>query len=376
MAKRTIGRVREVSNNIEDYSYFLNGIGGVGKTTTVCEIGQKLFGVGGYLHLTVGEEPKPEHIGNLWSDVAEEWDDFEEIIEALCENKDEGYVDDNGMDYSKLKMVGLDSADEIIRLAENKVIELHNKKVSNPSDKVDTIKKCFGGFQAGENKVVDMVVETIFMLRKHNICPFIIGHTKPKNKKDLMTDIEYEQITSNLDNKYYTAIKDKVSMVMCAYIEREMTDLETMKDAFTKKQKQVGKIASEKRVISFRDEEHAIDLKSHLKYICPKCDLDSDLIIKELKEAIKKQSEIYNGGNNESKPLKEEIVIEKPKREIKKPVVDESKIKEEKIEQIKNNLAKLDMAKLQTIMIEYSITNFENPSDIKMEALDKILALI
>ncbi|MHB9924652.1 hypothetical protein [Clostridium botulinum] len=184
-----------------------------------------------------------------------------------------------------------------------------------------------------------------------------------------MTDIEFEQITSNLDNKYYNCIKDKVNIVGCAYYERELTDLQTMKDAFSKKQKQIGKIASEKRVISFRDEEYALDVKSHLKYICDKCALDSDVIIKELKAAMEKQANIFG-----DKPLDKDVTIKEKKQE--KKAINKIKIKEEKIEKIKENLASLDMTSLQKIMIRYEINNFEDAKTIPMECLDEVLELI
>lgn len=366
MARRQIGKIREVKKDLASFSYLMNGVAGIGKTTTVCEIGQKEFGRDGFLLLTIGQEPEPEHIGNLWNERAVDWDDLEDIIDTLCEYKDE--------DYPNLKMVGIDSVDEVFRLAEAKVVELHNKRITNPADKISTVSAAFGGYQKGESKVVDIVSETLFKLRDTGISLFFIGHTKQKNKKDLITDIEYEQITSNLDAKYYNCIKDKVNIVACCYMERNMTDLETMKDAFTKKNKQVGKIASEKRVISFRDEEYALDVKSHLKYICDKCELDSDIIIKELKDAIEKQANIFGGSSNQTIEV-EQVKEEKPsKRVIGK--VDTVKVKEEKLEQIKTNLGKLDMAKLQGIMIKYSITDFNDASSIDMKALDEILDLI
>jgi len=371
-ARRHIGTVREVKMDLASYSYLINGVAGVGKTTTVTEIGQKEYGVDGFLLLTVGQEPEPDHIGNVWNERATDWDDLEEIIETICEFKDE--------DYPKLRMVGIDSVDEVFRLAEKKVVELHNKKATNLADKATTVKSCFGGFQAGENKVLDLVSTTLFKLRDYGISPFFIGHTKSKNKKDQMLDIEFEQITSNLDNKYYNCIKDKVNIVMCAYIEREMTDLETMKDAFSKKQKQVGKISNERRVVSFRDEEYAIDVKSHLKYIVPKCELDSDVIIKELKEAIKKQSESFHGKES-NKEIAEKIEVQAEAQTHRKvgkkvEVVDETAIKEDKLNKIKSNLAKLDMAKLQKIMVDNSLKDFNDVNTISMKVLDEILELI
>lgn len=370
MARRKIGTIREVKVDIGSYSYLINGTAGIGKTTTVCEIGQKEFGVNGFLLLTIGKEPEPVHIGNLWNEIANDWDDLEEIIDTICKYKNE--------DYPELKMIGYDSVDEIFRLAESKVIELHNKKVTNPTDKIDTIKSAFGGFQAGENKVLDMVSSLLFKIQDYGITPFFIGHTKQKNRTDLLTEIEFEQVTSNLNNKYYNCIKDKVNIVMCAYMEREFNDVSTMKDAFTKKNKEVGAIASEKRVVSFRDESYAIDVKSHLKYICPKCDLDSNIIIKELKEAMKKEAQRFSGNALTDEEIQKQAKQEREEqsKKIVTPKIDESALKEEKLDNIKANLSQIDMSQLQTIMKEYSITSFGDSSVIPMECLDKIIALI
>lgn len=369
MARRKIGKIREVKMDIANYSYLINGIAGVGKTTTVTEIGQKEFGIDGFLLLTIGQEPEPVHIGNVWNERAKDWDDLEEIIDTIYEYKNE--------DYPNLRMIAIDSVDEVFRLAEAKVIELHNKKLANPSDKINTIKSAFGGYQAGENKVVDMVSTTLFKLRDIGISLFFIGHTKQKNKKDQMLDIEFEQITSNLDNKYYNCIKDKVNIVMCAYVERELTDLETRKDAFSKKNKQVGKIASEKRVVSFRDEEYAIDVKSHLKYIVSKCDLDSDVIIRELKTAIKKEAERFNGTMTEEEV---ELKIENERKELidKADINKEDTLeqKEEKLNKIKENMTSLDMVKLQEIIKKHNVTSLGDASQIPSQCLNEILELI
>lgn len=286
MTRRRIGRITEVKRNFTDYNYLLNGIGGIGKTTMLAEIGMKLCGTDGLLLLSIGREPLPDHLGGVWNERAKDWDDLEEIIETIIEYKNE--------DYPNLKMVGIDSTDELFRLAEAKVVALHNESVDNPSKMVKTVGAAFGGFQKGENKVIDIVTELIFKLNDIGIKLFFIGHTKKKAQKDLATDIEYELLTSNIDSKYYNAIKDKVNLVGTAYVEREMSDVQTVKDAFSKGNKKVGRIASEQRVIAFRDEEHAIDDKSHFEFIASKCEFDTDIFIHTVMDAIEKQANKFN----------------------------------------------------------------------------------
>lgn len=354
-----IGMITKVSRGIESYTYLMNGVAGIGKTTTVCEIGQKKFGLYGFLLMTLGAEPKPKHIGNLWNDVVEDWDTLEEHIDDICDNKDSD-------DYKDLKMIGFDSIGELFRMAEARVVEEYNLSVK-PADRVKTINGAYGGFQKGNNRAIDLVSSLIVKIENAGISMFFIGHTKQKNKTDLMTDLEYEQITSDVDNKYYNAIKDRVNIVMCAYMERELVDLQTRKDAFSKKEKQVGTIASEKRVVSFKDESYAIDLKCHLKYMTSKCDLNSDIIIKELEDAIQKQANDFGG---ETISREELTVAEKIVKDTK-PKVDKQAI----VDEIKNNLSKINMPELQLIMKKYSFANFNDVDSIDEKALLEIQKL-
>lgn len=155
MERRKIGKKTTVATDFADYSYMLNGIAGIGKTTTSVEIGQKLYGEDGVLLLTVGEEPKPEHMGNVLNEVAKDWKDFAEIIKLLIKYKNE--------DYPELRMISIDTSNEVFRLAEDYLVSEYNN--ANPTKKVSSIKAAYGGFQAGENLVVDLVIRTIFPLR-------------------------------------------------------------------------------------------------------------------------------------------------------------------------------------------------------------------
>lgn len=335
MARRKVGVRTEVKIDFANYCYLLDGIAGIGKTTLACEIGRKLYGEDGVLLLTIGQEPKPDHLGGVLADRAKDWSELDEIVNDLVEFRN--------TDYKNLRIIAPDTVDEIFRLAEEEVVATYNSEVV-ADKRVKSIKQAYGGYQAGENKVVDLVVSTLFKLRDAGYCLFFIGHTKTKNKKDEMLDIEYESLTSNLEAKYYNAIKDKVNVVGAAYIEREMNDLETVKDAFTKKNKQVGRIASERRVIVFRDEEYAIDVKSHFVDIDAKINFDADIFINSIMTAIKKQHERYHGETSpeelesikikqaENKTIKEEdIQLEEPLKtseEINDSFVDETKNKE------------------------------------------------
>lgn len=187
------------------------------------------------------------------------------------------------------------------------------------------------GVQAGEDKVVDIVTDTIFKLRTYGYGLTLIGHTKVKGKKDEMEDVEYELLTSNLPAKYYNAIKDKVNLVGTAYIEREYVDLKTARDAYTKGDKLKGRIASEKRVVTFRDEEHAIDVKSHFPNIVSKCEFNAQSVIKAIKDAINAQIEKQYGAKaniEEMKKQQQEEVMKQVSERIQEAVSQEFTVEE------------------------------------------------
>lgn len=352
-----------VQKNIWDYNYVLNGQAGIGKTTSYLEMFTKLLGLDGNCLINVGKEPYPSHTAHFWILKAPTFEDLLDIVNEFYDNHD---------DYQDLKMVAFDSIDEVYRLAEEYVVEKYNEEQTRKGkydETVNSISQAYGGFQRGEKKVISLVVDELFKLNDVGIHLFFIGHTKQKNKKDLMNDIEYEMVTSNLDNQYFTAIKDKVNIVGCAYYEREMSNIKDVKDAFTGKQKKIGRIAEEKRVISFRDEEHVIDVKSHLEFIEPKCDFEVDTMIRVLNEAIEKQVHKYDvwvQENVEQATIEpQEIIIEE---------AEESKLtREEMLQEIQDNGSNIDQNKLLKIVTKYGIDNL---NDAPLEAIEKIHALI
>ena len=366
MGRRRIGHITEVKVDLACYNYLINGVGGIGKTTTVAEIGQKLFGQNGYLHITVGKAPKPDHIGGLWNEVVDTWGDLDEVIDEIVKYKN---------DYPELRMVGIDSTDELYRLAEQEVVRLYNISVK-PEKRTKSISGACGGYQAGNNKAVDLVTDTIFKLNKVGISIFFIGHSKQKTKEDPVTGVSYEIITSTLDNKYYNSIKDKVNLAGTAYIEREFVDVKTIKDAFTKGDKQVGTVASERRVVAFRDTDGTqIDTKSHFKHMASKVELDADKIIEEIKNAIKAQAKMFNGKISDDEI---EETAKKDRRKLEN-LVEETKgmTEEEKeriIDDLKANMDKLDFEKLNKIFEKYGISTLDtNTPDEALKELSQMI---
>ena len=301
---RSIGVVNVLKTNFENYSYFINGVGGIGKTTLAYEIGKKITGSNeGTLIITCGEEPKPEHINGAFYEYAPTFDAFIRIAKELVKNRS---------DFPYTKFIAIDSVDEFTRITQNYVIKEWNDQC-DIKERAKTIKQAYKGYQAGEDRTRDLMIEYLFgKLESAGYKLLLIGHTKLKTKEDIFSGISYEQITCNLDNKYYNALKDKVNLVATCYNEKTIENIEEKKNAFTKKMDKVGNLTSEKRVIVFRDDDMAIDTKSHFKYIVPKVEFGVDNFINAVTEALEKQASEGNITTTSTPKVETPIIEETP----------------------------------------------------------------
>ena len=286
MAERKFGRTYQMSKNFEDYSYIINGVGGIGKTTLVYEIGKLVTGSNeGTFIITCGGENKPKHIHDAFGDVAPDFKTFVAIVKELCTNKEA---------YPNTKFVAIDSLDEYARITENYVVAEWNASC-DINDRAKSIAQAYKGFQKGENRACDLMIQQVMKLQDAGYSILEIGHTKTKSKSDVITQVQFEQLTCNLDNKYYNALKDKVNLVAMCYFEHVIDNVEEKKNAFTKKMDKVGELVDRKRVMVFADDDNAIDCKSHFEYIAHKIDFDAKGFVEAVEEAIAMKLDAVNG---------------------------------------------------------------------------------
>lgn len=312
MAERKFGVTYKMSEKFEDYSYIINGVGGIGKTTLVYEIGKLVTGSNeGTFIITCGGENKPKHIPDAFGDVAPDFKTFVAIVKELCTNREA---------YPDTKFVAIDSLDEYARITENYVVAEWNA-TCELADKAKSIKQAYKGYQAGENRACDLMIQQVMKLQDAGYSVLEIGHTKTKAKSDVITQVQFEQLTCNLDNKYYNALKDKVNLVAMCYFEHLIENVEEKKNAFTKKMDKVGELVDRKRVMVFADDDNAIDTKSHFEYIAHKIDLDAKGFVDAVEEAIKMKIEVANGKISKKTATK--------KTEKKEPVPEVAVVEED-----------------------------------------------
>lgn len=325
---RKFGTINKMSEKFEDYSYIINGVGGIGKTTLVYEIGKIVTGSDeGTFIITCGGENKPKHIPGAFGDVAPDFKTFCAIVKELCDNKAE---------YPDTKFIAIDSLDEYARICENFVVAEWNA-TCDINERAKSIAQAYKGYQKGENRACDLMIQQVMKLQNAGYSILEIGHTKTKLKEDVLTKVQFEQLTCNLDNKYYNALKDKVNLVAMCYWENIVENIEEKKNAFTKKMDKVGELTDRKRVMVFADDDNAIDTKTHFEYITHKIDLSAEGLIKAVEEAIAMKL-----GKTEDKP-KKTTKKKTPKVEEPEEIVEELNEALEKVAEIAEEVPAADI---------------------------------
>ena len=285
------GKKNEIQINPLKYNLALIGESGIGKTTVIKEYCEKLAGEDGYIFLELGKEDGESAISGLNYVTCTDWDSeynednntigFNTFIEDVVENK--------ATDWKDLKVVVIDTMDELCALSEQEVIRMHNRE--NPQKRAKSINSCFGGFGAGLDKTIEIMLDALWSLKTVGVSFIVIGHTKSRTLQDPVTGEEYTQLTSNMTQKYFNAIKTKVHFLGVAAINREIVKERTgKKNIVTGKEIQKSVIRDETRWITFRDDNYTIDSKSRFADIVDRIPLNADALIKALTDAIKAEA--------------------------------------------------------------------------------------
>lgn len=295
--KRNVIKVDPLAYNIG-----LLGESGIGKTTLAVEVCNRLAGEDGYILLNIGKEDGVDAIPDAIYDDIPDWETFEDFVDDVVEHRTTHYKD--------LKVVVFDTIDELFRIAEPEVIRLHN--IAYPEKRTNTIKAAFGGYMAGEDKAIELVLDKIWELKEVGIQFMLLGHTKMRAKTDVITGEEYDTLTANLSSRYFNAIKTKLHVLGVASIDRSI-EKQRIKQRIGG-DKVVGKVTGESRIITFRDDNFSIDSKSRFSEITPQIDLDADQFIEALEDAIKKAYDKQKSKKKDIEETRREQEEEKEKK--------------------------------------------------------------
>ena len=181
-----------------------------------------------------------------------------------------------------------------------------------------------------------------------------VCHSKTKDIVDPVTSASYTTLTSNLAQRYFNDFKTKVHIVGVACLDRSIEAEGTgRKDIITKKEITVNKIKDEKRKIVFRDDSYSVDSKSRFSGIVDEIPLDSDELIKALKDAIQ-------NSKKKKKPVKNAVVKPAPQPE------PEDEIEEDIDDVIEDDIAEADEDLMEDIIDDIDEdTSDDYPEDLR-----------
>ena len=374
---RKLGTVNQLQTNFDDYNYFINGVAGIGKTTLAYQLGKKIANSDeGTLIITCGREPIPKHIQGAFYVHAKTFKDFIDIAKDLIANR---------QDYANTHFLAIDSVDELVRIAEEFTINEWNA-TCKIEERAKSISQAYKGFQKGENRVCSLMINWLGQLEDAGYKRILIGHTKQKMSEDIYSGLSFEQITCNLDNKYYNALKDKVNLVATCYNEKEIVDIEEKQNAFNKKTMKVGNLISQHRVIVFRDDDSAIDTKTHFKHIVSKIDFSVEGFIQAVEDALKAERD-ESGASVAETPTKSPATPSTPTPQptpeptddldVDEPKTDDTTSKEQLMDDIRAKFKTADKdtkAAVKKILTEKGSGKLDNSLD--MDTLNEIYNLL
>lgn len=373
---RKFGEKREICIDPLAYNIGLIGESGIGKSTVIKEVCEKLVGDDGYIALDIGKEDGHDAINGIVSAKIPDWATFKEFCDDVIENK--------LTDYKDLRVIVLDTFDQLLEITEPEVIRMHNR--ANPDKpKITSIKAAFGGFMAGEDKAIQLVLDKLWELKAVGVSFIAIGHTKKKDVDDPITGESYSILTTNMSQRYFNALKTKLHFLGVAYIDREIVKQKTgKKNIVTKEEEVKGRVLSESRRISFRDDNYSVDSKSRFADIVDEIPLDADAFIKALKDAIlaehskgSKSVEQSEKELKEARKQKEKELAEKQKADAVNKIDEERNA--ELLQIIQNKFPDADAATkkvVKEIMKKNDMPNFKNVDDVPTAVLDEIVNVL
>lgn len=300
------GKRVNVATDLSKYMIGVMGPSGFGKTTLMYQVCEKEFGPEGYIILDMAQE---DGVAALHGAVAEKvttWKKMREVVDDIVKNKD--------TDYPNLKVVILDTLDAAFEAAETYTVDTYNRENMGKQGfvKASSINGVEGGFGRGLEKCIENVKKEIVRLQSVGVGVYWTAHVKEKDQVDLFTGAQYTTLTANMSMKYFSSIRNSSHIVAFGYFDRSI-EKQAVGDVnpITKKAKERKAVLAEARKLKFRDDAMIADAKSRFSEVVDEIDLDADMFIKAIKDAI--EAERSKGGtpaSKVSKPVPAPIVTE------------------------------------------------------------------
>jgi hypothetical protein len=324
-----------VSTNMEEYIQIIVGVRKTGKTTLFKNLVIEKYGSPN-AGLLLAFEMGYKALNDVVPIDVEDWSHFENLIDELVYSKDE-------MPY---KIIGIDTIDEMVNMAEQYTIKFFNRK-ADIDKRAATINEAGGGYNRGKQYAISILRNALNKLQKAGYGIFLIGHSKEKKKKTT-TGVEYVQLSCNLTDDYNDVLLNSADFI--TFLTTEKTVEGTA-------------LTNEQVFMNFRGYE--FDCGSRLYNVPKRIEYDVKKYIEVFESAVK---ELVSEKGKNFEEVKEQQKIEnkeKAKKEIEKIKAKEMSeiiflIKGQMKQGLQNNTLTTDA--INELLAKYDL---KSPDDLK-----------
>ena len=212
-------KINKIEADIKNCSIFLRSTKKFGKTTLFRNVIIEKYGDPSRgLLIGFGSEQGYTMLDNINAVQITTYAELEELVDWLVTKK--------GIEHN-IEIAALDTCDEMVLIAEEETIRIHNKE--NPTKKVKSIKAAMGGFTAGEKYTANTLIKPLInKIKSAGIGVWGIAHTKFRTiKQKGTTDLEgWMQLTSCLGADYESAFGDCFDAVLTGVVDNNIVEKE------------------------------------------------------------------------------------------------------------------------------------------------------
>lgn len=346
-------KTNQVKCDIGSYIHYWRGVKKSGKTTLFYDLVKEQYkDLNKGLLIAVGDEIGYQALDGLVYVEAPTWSDFTEVVDALVEENDNDFA-----------VIGLDTVDELVKLAQEEVKRIHRKTKGQSAE----FNACLGGFGQPRKKVEELIDSQLARLRRGGYGIIYIGHTKIRDVQEKNGD-SYQQLTSNLSADYDGIFANKADIVMTIVVEKDIDDNKH--------------INGTERYMYFRSDGF-VDAGGRFSEMPGKVKYGAANYISAFEAGVKGAITGKISDKDIEKRKKDEITARAKAAAEYSKAEKENKIDEDintkLLEEIKEKFSNLDtdqVAEVKELMKELGVKNFKNPEETPTKALEQILEKI
>lgn len=263
----------KVDTDLAHYRHYWRSVPKWGKTTLFYEVVKELYGsLDCGLLISCGNERGYKALDGIVVANCPTFDNLTEVVDELTDNP-EG---------NNFKLIALDTVDQLVEMAKNKVIRLDYKKTGTRHE----FNACLGGYGAGRRKVEELIGGVLAKLEAAGYGLIYIGHSKIKDVKE-KDGVEYQQLTSNLNSDYDAIFANAADVIMMGVMSKEVNS--------------DGQLESINRYMYFRG-DNFIDAGGRFKVMPNHVELSAKNYIQAVQEGI--EASLNGGTVKDGKPSK------------------------------------------------------------------------